>query len=450
MEVQHIPGTNKIEISGYYYYRDASLPNGDYRYECVRRRREGCSAKAYLSSDMRVQKLVGVHSHGTTCANKRENYQHLTQPTWTTHGQSSVNSKRNDQYEPAHEYRPTIHTLPPWTLHDKHTNLFHANAPVFSDMRGYTRASTTELPNYANTTQLRRRHTNNSRDRPQHQSIPAYGSQIPSQHLLKSKENVEVKLIGCDQARQDFTALQLPDSTDDNCILSLQDIQKLGYSPLNQSAIPLKHPFTAIVNGPTGSGKTEFCAQLVRTAGTMIQPSPQRIIWCYGIYQHGYSKIAHCVELKEGIPDAMELDPNIRTLLILDDLMNEVDERVSLLFTRDSHHRNTSVIFITQNIFQESRFGRTINLNAHYLVLFKNPRDKMQISYLARQIHPENTKFLMTAFDDATARPFGYLFLDLKPNAIEELRVRTNVLEGEKSANGEILRLTIYQPETHC
>ena len=31
---------------------------------------------------------------------------------------------------------------------------------------------------------------------------------------------------------------------------------------------------------------------------------------------------------------------------------------------------------------------RNISLNAHYIVLFKSPRDKQQISMLARQVNP--------------------------------------------------------------
>jgi hypothetical protein len=38
---------------------------------------------------------------------------------------------------------------------------------------------------------------------------------------------------------------------------------------------------------------------------------------------------------------------------------------------------------------------RTVSLNSHYLVLFKNPRDKLQIRNLTTQMHPSNAKFLV-------------------------------------------------------
>ena len=71
-----------------------------------------------------------------------------------------------------------------------------------------------------------------------------------------------------------------------------------------------------------------------------------------------------------------------------------------------------------------------MNLNSHYLVLFKNPRVVGQIGILGRQMFSIG-KFLEEAFKDATSRPYGYLLVDLKPDTEEELRVRTNIFPDE-------------------
>ena len=55
------------------------------------------------------------------------------------------------------------------------------------------------------------------------------------------------------------------------------------------------------------------------------------------------------------------------------------EEKIKLWFTRKGHHRNTTVVYITQNLFQQSKPPCTISLNAHYLVSFQSQRDKMQI-----------------------------------------------------------------------
>ena len=61
-------------------------------------------------------------------------------------------------------------------------------------------------------------------------------------------------------------------------------------------------------------------------------------------------------------------------------------------------------------------------------MLFKNVRDASQISHFGKQMYPNNTKFLNWAFKDATKAPFTYLFLDLRPDTDESIRVRANIL----------------------
>ena len=52
------------------------------------------------------------------------------------------------------------------------------------------------------------------------------------------------------------------------------------------------------------------------------------------------------VEFHEGLPDISQFDGRMRVLLIIDDLMNEADQKVCDIFTKLSHHRNVSVVFV--------------------------------------------------------------------------------------------------------
>ena len=74
---------------------------------------------------------------------------------------------------------------------------------------------------------------------------------------------------------------------------------------------------------------------------------------------------------------------------------------------------------------------RNITLNSSYLVLMKNPRDKNIASYIARQIYPNRAKKFRQMYEDVTKNPFTYLFIDLKADTPEEIRLLSNVL-GEK------------------
>lgn len=189
----------------------------------------------------------------------------------------------------------------------------------------------------------------------------------------------------------------------------------------------LKHPFTCLIAGPTGCGKTHFVLQLIKC--NIIDPQPVRIIWCYGEYQDFHRHYPQ-IEFVEGLH--FDTDPTQPTLLIIDDLMQETDERVTKLFTKGSHHRNISVLYLVQNLFGKNKEHRTISLNAHYMVIFKNPRDGSQITHLAKQMYPDNVKYVKEAFADATLQPHGYLFVDLKQDTPDNLRLRTNIFDRQQ------------------
>ena len=117
------------------------------------------------------------------------------------------------------------------------------------------------------------------------------------------------------------------------------------------------------------------------------------------------------------------------SLVVLDDLLSQCsnDQRVVDLFTRGSHHRGISVLYLTQNLFPPGKLSRTISLNSHYLVIFRNPRDSLGISTLAKEMFPGRTDYLIESLRDATSRPYGYLVIDCHQLTPENMRLRTNI-----------------------
>jgi hypothetical protein len=193
-----------------------------------------------------------------------------------------------------------------------------------------------------------------------------------------------------------------------------------------------KHPFTCLVTGPTQCGKTHFTTRIVENIEKMVTPIPKRIIWCKGEDQ--VLQLPETVEVRDGLEVIEEIDGSEPTLLILDDLMQEAgdEKQVVNLFTKGSHHRNLSVIMLLQNMFHRGKFIRTMSLNTHYMVLFKNPRDAGQIRVLAGQLFPGTTQFLVEAYRQATSRPHGYLLLDFKQDTGDNFRVLSDVLPDEQ------------------
>uniref|UniRef100_A0A183C3U6 Uncharacterized protein n=1 Tax=Globodera pallida TaxID=36090 RepID=A0A183C3U6_GLOPA len=118
-------------------------------------------------------------------------------------------------------------------------------------------------------------------------------------------------------------------------------------------------------------------------------------------------------------------------LLILDDLMLNIEERyLSDLFTKKSHHHNFAVVFVTQNLFD--RKIKAARMSAQYLVLMRAPNSLLSIRNIGVQLFPRQLDFFLDAYRKATARPYGYLLIDMHAASDPMLRLRTNIFKEEQ------------------
>ena len=71
----------------------------------------------------------------------------------------------------------------------------------------------------------------------------------------------------------------------------------------------------------------------------------------------------------------------------------------------------------------------TMSLNSHFIVLFKNLRDKLQVITLARKMCPAGTETFVRKYEDVV-RLYGYFLIDLKHNTKKSLykALQTDVL----------------------
>jgi ABC-type dipeptide/oligopeptide/nickel transport system ATPase subunit len=194
----------------------------------------------------------------------------------------------------------------------------------------------------------------------------------------------------------------------------------------------LEHPFSMIIAGPSGCGKSTFVCNLLHNLD-VVNTKFHKILWCNSETNAIPKTIQNIknVRFLDSIPDEFNNPENKPILVILDDFMTELDANAGLkiceLFTKGSHHRSISVILITQNIFHKGRYCRDISLNAKYIVIFKNPRDKTQFNHLARQIYPENVRALKNLYKEITQVGHSYLFIDLSQGIHDAVRFRTNI-----------------------
>ncbi len=209
--------------------------------------------------------------------------------------------------------------------------------------------------------------------------------------------------------------------------------------PYASMDVRFKTPANFYICGQSQSGKSYLVRSMLYNMNELFNPVPSKILYCYGEYQSEFEKMAQIIpniSFIKGFPDNVYdiLEGYDNSLVVIDDLMSECakDRRMSDLYTRGSHHRGISVLFLVQNIFPPGREARNISLNAHYIIVFRNPRDQLGISNLSRQIYPQNVNYLMESFNDATSKPYGYLLLDMHPTTSENLRLRTNILPHDR------------------
>ena len=112
-------------------------------------------------------------------------------------------------------------------------------------------------------------------------------------------------------------------------------------------------------------------------------------------------------------------------LLIFDDSCEEICKSKAFVYIATAgRHRGLSTIYIKHNFFHQSKLGRDAELQNTQIVLFKSPRDVMQVSTLNKKLGHGSE--LVDWFWDATSVPFGLLLIDLSPRTDDRLRYCTN------------------------
>lgn len=222
----------------------------------------------------------------------------------------------------------------------------------------------------------------------------------------------------------------------------------------NLKHFQFKHPFTCIVAGSTGSGKTVLVRRILTNFKLLFHPLLARlkVLWAHGqaqaLHEEGLGADVS-VTYHEGLPNEQDVGDSQPNIIVIDDLMSEMgkDKHLLNLFTKFSHHHQISVIFIVQNLFFQAPSMRTISLNAHYFLLLKNPRDKMQVMSLGRQVFPGKTSMFIEAYEDATATAHSYIKVDLTPDTPDKYRLQTRITPQEVEHLKSNFAPIVYMPK---
>ena len=208
--------------------------------------------------------------------------------------------------------------------------------------------------------------------------------------------------------------------------------------------IRFKTGFYCIISGPSGSGKTTFVRNIIKLKDVLFDKSPKKVFFYYNIIQDIYKEmesqglITELINVLDEFPTYEDIIQKVHPyrneggcLLVFDDMMSQLTPDFEKIFCNVSHHENASILFLTQNLYYNTKVYRTISLNAHYMVLMRTGRDLTQISILSRAISGGGSNFLVEAYKDATKKPYSYLLLDFRADCPPTLRARSNIFPHE-------------------
>ena len=197
---------------------------------------------------------------------------------------------------------------------------------------------------------------------------------------------------------------------------------------MNKISSTKNRVFISLV-GPSESGKSQFNYNWLKI-GT-FQPKFDKI---YFFYQHSpplydvVQKEIENLEFVHGVnSELIDSSKNNGTkyLLLFDDSCQKIcNSKAFVDIATAGRHRGLSTTYIKHNLFHQSKLGRDAVLQNTHIVLFKSPRDVMQVTTLSTQLGLGSE--LVDWYRDATSVLFGHLLIDLLPRTDKRLRYCTN------------------------
>ena len=167
-------------------------------------------------------------------------------------------------------------------------------------------------------------------------NLTSYHKQQPLLCQTSSQKEEESQSV-CKQQDREFSipANTQTETTSDEDLIPCTYDSRISYRKCMGQLVPvmdydvlkIHHPFSMMVAGPRGAGKTEFVKQLLSLKDIIMTDPPERIVWFYGRYQ---PELFQClcqeipaIEFHEGLPSNIEtvFNRSQKNLCVIDDLM---------------------------------------------------------------------------------------------------------------------------------
>ena len=211
----------------------------------------------------------------------------------------------------------------------------------------------------------------------------------------------------------------------------------------NKNPFEFQHPYRAVSVGSSGAGKTfSILKHIILNKDTPFD----KVIWVAPAFSNEQSKLQ---EVKKKLGSKMIMIDGLDTekiqklidekpkdqqwLIVFDDLINSIDNKMIKDLFISGRHKNISTIEILQQVFA-GKDARTHRLNCDYYILhnFNSPDE---IKRLIRQLEPDDVNDVMEYYKQSTHKDKGKgcLIIDKKYHAkgdgSQHLKYRDNALD---------------------
>ena len=187
----------------------------------------------------------------------------------------------------------------------------------------------------------------------------------------------------------------------------------------------IKLPFRMIIMGSSGSGKTQTLMSLIYNMPDTFEniyiatKNKDEPLYNYIDEKLGKKGLKMMEIDKDGLPDLDKLNKEQQTLIVMDDLVGEKNQKPMEQFFLRARKKNASLVYITQSYYAVPKMIRN---NMTYLII-KQISSMKNLTMIAREFDLGMSKDTLTnMYKDATAEKKNFLMIDLEADQRDRFR----------------------------
>jgi len=187
----------------------------------------------------------------------------------------------------------------------------------------------------------------------------------------------------------------------------------------------IKLPFRMIICGSSGSGKTQTLMSLIYNMPDTFEnifictKNKDEPLYNYIDEKLGKKGLKITEIDKDGLPDLDKLNKEQQTLIVMDDLVGEKNQKPMEQYFLRARKKNASLVYITQSYYAVPKMIRN---NMTYLII-KQISSMKNLTMIAREFDLGLSKETLTnMYKDATKEKQNFLLMDLESSPDERFR----------------------------